>query len=79
MEIRHVVVLGMGTMGSQIGIVCARAGFRTSMVETSEDLVQKGLKGIKAFLDSQVSKGKITEQRMKDSPPLPERFSNAPG
>ena len=66
MEIRHVVVLGMGTMGSQIGIVCARAGFRTSMVETSEDLVQRGLKGIKAFLDSQVSKGKITEQRMKD-------------
>jgi 3-hydroxybutyryl-CoA dehydrogenase len=66
MEIRHVVVLGMGTMGSQIGIVCARAGFRTSMVETSEDLVQRGLKGIKAFLDSQVSKGKITEQRMKE-------------
>jgi 3-hydroxybutyryl-CoA dehydrogenase len=67
MEIRHVVVLGMGTMGSQIGIVCARAGFRTSMVETSEDLVQRGLKGIKAFLDSQVSKGKITEQRMKEA------------
>ena len=66
MEIRHVVVLGMGTMGSQIGIVCARAGFRTSMVENSEDLVQRGLKGIKAFLDSQVSKGKITEQRMKE-------------
>jgi 3-hydroxybutyryl-CoA dehydrogenase len=54
-------------MGSQIGIVCARAGFRTSMVETSEDLVQRGLKGIKAFLDSQVSKGKITEQRMKEA------------
>jgi 3-hydroxybutyryl-CoA dehydrogenase len=66
MEIKDVVVLGMGTMGSQIGIVCARAGFRTSMVETSEVLVQKGLKGIKAFLDSQVSKGKMTEQKMKD-------------
>jgi 3-hydroxybutyryl-CoA dehydrogenase len=66
MEIKHVVVLGMGTMGSQIGIVCASAGFRTSMVETSEVLVQKGLKGIKAFLDSQVSKGKMTEQKMKD-------------
>jgi 3-hydroxybutyryl-CoA dehydrogenase len=66
MEIRHVVVLGMGTMGSQIGIVCARVGFRISMVETSQDLVQKGLKGIKAFLDGQVSKGKITEQKMKE-------------
>ena len=66
MEVKHVVVLGMGTMGSQIGIVCARAGFETSMVETSEDLVQRGLKGIRAFLDNQVSKGKITEQEMKD-------------
>jgi 3-hydroxybutyryl-CoA dehydrogenase len=66
MEIKHVLILGMGTMGSQIGIVCARAGFRTSMVETSEDLVQNGLKRIRAFLDSQVSKGKMTEQEMKD-------------
>lgn len=66
MEVKHVVVLGMGTMGSQIGVVCARAGFETSMVETSEDLVQRGLKGIRAFLDNQVSKGKITEQEMKD-------------
>jgi 3-hydroxybutyryl-CoA dehydrogenase len=65
MEIKHVLILGMGTMGSQIGIVCARAGFRTSMVETSEDLVQNGLKRIRAFLDSQVSKGKMTEQKMK--------------
>ena len=66
MEVKHVVVLGMGTMGSQIGVVCARAGFETSMVETSEDLVQRGLKGIREFLDNQVSKGKITEQEMKD-------------
>ncbi len=66
MEISHVVALGMGTMGSQIGIVCARAGFETSLVETSEDLVQKGLKGIRAFLDKQVSKGKITEQKMNE-------------
>lgn len=66
MEIKHAVVLGMGTMGSQIGIVCARAGFKTSMVETSEDLMQKGLKGIKSFFDKQVSKAKMTEQQVKD-------------
>jgi 3-hydroxybutyryl-CoA dehydrogenase len=66
MEIKHVAVLGMGTMGSQIGIVCARAGFKTSMVETSEDLMEKGLKGIKSFFDKQVSKAKMTEQQMKD-------------
>jgi 3-hydroxybutyryl-CoA dehydrogenase len=66
MEIKHVVVLGMGTMGSQIGIVCATAGFKVSMVETSEDLMQKGLKEIRSFLDKQMKKGKMTELQMKD-------------
>ena len=36
MEIKNVVVIGMGTMGSQIGIVCARAEFKTKMLDASE-------------------------------------------
>lgn len=59
MPIRKVCVIGMGTMGSQIGIVCARAGVETSMVETSEDNVNKGLRTIQAFLEGQEKKGKI--------------------
>ena len=38
MEIKKVGVVGMGTMGSQIGIVCARGGFQTIMVDLSEDI-----------------------------------------
>lgn len=59
MEIRRVGVVGMGTMGSQIGIVCARAGFDTSMVETSQQAVEQGLKGIESFLRQQEKKGKM--------------------
>lgn len=59
MEIRRVGVVGMGTMGSQIGIVCARAGFDTSMVETSQQAVEQGLKGIGSFLRQQEKKGKM--------------------
>jgi len=59
MEIRKVCVIGMGTMGSQIGIVCAGAGFKTFMVDTSQDRIEKGLKGIREFLDGRMSKGKI--------------------
>jgi len=59
MEIRRVGVVGMGTMGSQIGIVCARAGFDTSMVETSQQAVDQGLKGIESFLRQQEKKGKM--------------------
>jgi 3-hydroxybutyryl-CoA dehydrogenase len=61
MEINRVAVVGIGTMGSQIGIVCARGGFETSMVDVSADLVEKGLNGIRSFLNSQGKKGKMTE------------------
>jgi 3-hydroxybutyryl-CoA dehydrogenase len=64
MNIKKVCVIGMGTMGSQIGIVCARAGIETSMVETSQDNVKKGLRTIQSFLQGQEKKGKMdTETR----------------
>jgi 3-hydroxybutyryl-CoA dehydrogenase len=62
MEIKEVAVVGMGTMGSQIGIVCARGGFKTQMVDVSPGLVEKGLKGMRSFLSNQVKKGKMTEE-----------------
>jgi 3-hydroxybutyryl-CoA dehydrogenase len=62
MEIKKVTVVGMGTMGSQIGIVCARGGFKTSMVDVSPELVEKGLHNIRLFLDSQVKKGKMSKE-----------------
>jgi 3-hydroxybutyryl-CoA dehydrogenase len=64
MEIKRVGVAGMGTMGSQIGIVCARGGFQTVMVDLSEELVRKGLNGIKSFLTNQVKKGKMKGDEM---------------
>ena len=65
MEIKKVTVVGMGTMGSQIGIVCARSGFKTWMVDVSPELVEKGLNGLKVFLNNQVKKGKMTKEEMK--------------
>ena len=64
MEIKEVAVVGMGTMGSQIGIVCARGGFKTRMVDVFPGLVEKGLKGMRPFLSNQVKKGKITQEEV---------------
>jgi len=64
MEIKKVGVVGMGTMGSQIGIVCARGGFQTTMVDLSEELIEKGFSVIKSFLNSQVRKGKMKDEEM---------------
>jgi len=57
-------VVGMGTMGSQIGIVCARGGFKTRMVDVFPGLVEKGLKGMRSFLSNQGKKGKITQEEV---------------
>jgi 3-hydroxybutyryl-CoA dehydrogenase len=59
MEIKKVAVVGTGTMGSQIAIVCARGGFETGMVDISQQQLEKGLKRIKSFLDGQVKKAMI--------------------
>ena len=64
MEIKKVGVVGMGTMGSQIGIVCARGGFQTIMVDISEEIIKKGFNAIKSFLNSQVKKGKMKDEEM---------------
>jgi 3-hydroxybutyryl-CoA dehydrogenase len=64
MEIKKVGVVGMGTMGSQIGIVCARGGFQTIMVDLSETFIKKGFSAIRSFLNNQVNKGKMTREEM---------------
>jgi len=65
MEIKKVCVVGMGTMGSQIGIVCARGGFRTTLADLSEDLVRKGLGSIKSFLNNQVKRERMKGEEME--------------
>ena len=62
MEIKKVAVVGMGTMGTQIGIACARGGFETRLVDVSPQLVEKGLKAIEAFLRGQVKKAKMDDE-----------------
>jgi len=64
MKIKEVAIVGMGTMGSQIGIVCARGGFKTRMVDVSPGLVEKGLNSMRSFLNNQVRKGKMTQEEV---------------
>lgn len=62
MEIKKVCVVGIGTMGSQIGIVCARGGFQTVLVDLSEQVIAQGLRAIRSFLSNQVKRQKMTSE-----------------
>jgi len=59
MAINKVAVLGCGLMGSGIAQVCAQAGREVTIIEVSEDYLNKGLGGIKKQLDKMVERGKL--------------------
>ncbi|HDZ91036.1 MAG TPA: 3-hydroxybutyryl-CoA dehydrogenase [Deltaproteobacteria bacterium] len=62
MSIKKVCVIGMGTMGSQIGIVCARGGYETRMLDMAPEQVERGMKNIQTFLRGQEKKGKMDQE-----------------
>ncbi len=62
MDIEKVAVVGMGTMGSQIAVVCARGGFKTRVLENSEDRLSKGKASLRSFLDNEIRKKRIAPE-----------------
>jgi len=60
MEMRRVGVLGAGTMGGGIAQVVAQAGFKTTLLDISEDLVKRGVERIEKALSKNVEKGKLS-------------------
>ena len=60
MAINKVAVLGCGLMGSGIAQVCAQAGRDVTVIEVSEEYLNKGLGSIKKQLDKMVEKGKLS-------------------
>jgi len=59
MNIESVCIVGMGTMGSQIGIVCAQSGYNTVMVDINDGVIERGMVRIKKFIDSRTKKEKL--------------------
>ena len=84
MQIKKVAVVGMGTMGSQIGIVCAKGGFQTFMHDVTREQVDKGKAAIEKFWAARIKKGKTGQEtvdaalaRMKMGTDLGEAVGNA--
>ena len=62
MDIKKVGIAGLGTMGSNIAIVCIRGDLETVVLEANDAALQNGLGRIGAFLDAGVEKGKTHPQ-----------------
>lgn len=63
MQIKRVLVVGGGQMGSGIAHVMAQAGLQVAIRDVSIDVVNKGLAGISKNMDRMIQKGKATEEQ----------------
>ena len=59
MEIKKVLVIGAGQMGSGIAQVIAQNGLEVIIRDIKDEFVQKGIKGIAKNLDKAIEKGKL--------------------
>jgi len=59
---KHIAVIGAGTMGNGIAHVFAQKGFKVNLIDISKDSLTKGLATVTKNLDRMISKEKITEQ-----------------
>ncbi|WP_378955774.1 3-hydroxybutyryl-CoA dehydrogenase [Pelosinus sp. sgz500959] len=60
MEIKRVLVIGAGQMGSGIAQVMAQGGLEVILQDIKEEFVQKGIKGIEKNLNRAIEKGKMS-------------------
>ncbi|MFZ5632258.1 MAG: 3-hydroxybutyryl-CoA dehydrogenase [Bacillota bacterium] len=63
MEIKKIMVIGAGQMGSGIAQVSAAAGYSVVMNDLNDDFVSRGLGNISKNLDRDVKKGRLTAEQ----------------
>lgn len=64
-EIKTVGVVGAGTMGTGIAIVCARAGFKTRVFDLRAEAVETARTQTEGFLKKSVARGKMAAEQLE--------------
>ncbi|MBN2299522.1 MAG: 3-hydroxyacyl-CoA dehydrogenase [Deltaproteobacteria bacterium] len=66
-EIRRVLILGAGTMGQQIGFVCAMHGYDVVFYDIAQDLLDVSMKRIEKLGSRFAAWGRITEDQLSET------------
>jgi 3-hydroxybutyryl-CoA dehydrogenase len=64
---KNIAVIGAGTMGNGIAHTFAQFGYKVSLIDISQDSLDKGIATISKNLDRMVAKEKITEDDKKNT------------
>jgi 3-hydroxybutyryl-CoA dehydrogenase len=62
--VKHIGVIGAGTMGAGIALVAARAGIEVSLYDVNDTVLRQALERIKNDLKKGVQKGKLTQEEV---------------
>jgi len=65
MDVHRIFVVGSGTMGSGIAQTAAVAGYQVSMMDISQEMINRGMKSITASVEKFAAKGAITEEQQQ--------------
>jgi 3-hydroxyacyl-CoA dehydrogenase len=65
-DVKTVGILGAGTMGTGIGLAFLNGGFPVTIVETTQDALDRGVDRIKDTLSANAKRGRITESQAAD-------------
>ncbi|MBC8769476.1 3-hydroxybutyryl-CoA dehydrogenase [Arenibacter sp. BSSL-BM3] len=73
---KNIAVIGAGTMGNGIAHVFAQNGYKTNLIDISQDSLDKGLATIGKNLDRMVAKELITENDKKSTLEIITSYTN---
>lgn len=65
--VNHVTVIGSGTMGSQIGMVAALAGYQVALVDIAEESLAKAREMLEGRMKRDIEKGRKDAAQVEDA------------
>lgn len=65
MDIKKPFVVGSGIMGAGVGQLCAQQNYHVTIVDISDEILEKARKKVQAGLKNRIEKGKMTEEDME--------------
>lgn len=66
-QIKQIAVIGAGTMGSQIAMVCALAGYSVYLQDVHEEGLKKAENTLRGLINRNVNKGKLTNEQADEA------------
>ena len=76
---KKIAVIGAGTMGNGIAHTFAQKNYQVTLIDVSEQSLEKALSTISKNLDRMVSKDKISESEKSQTPVPPTASGNVTG